>query len=92
MSNAAILNSKVNILDPEFDGAHQLGNKSRVPYIRLFSKLKSPRTAIGWYRVILFNEIGECVYLKLGHGNTDLNADDRHIRSEREMQELATWE
>jgi hypothetical protein len=88
--NSTEINSEGSIHDLDFDGAHQMGNNSRVPYIRLFSRSKSPRAPIGWYCVFLFDEVGQSVYLTLGHGSTDPENGGR-VRTEDEMQRLKAW-
>jgi hypothetical protein len=77
------------IPDLSCEGQDQMGNKSRVPYVRIFSKILSPRAPIGWYLVFLFGEAGRSAYLTIGHGSTD--PDSRRVRSDEEMAQLVQW-
>lgn len=85
------------IEDLQVEGQDQIGNKSKVPWIRIYSKSRSPRAPIGWYVVFLFDETGESVFLCLGHGSTNPDSYDTNAksygkaRSDQEMQELVAW-
>jgi hypothetical protein len=57
---------------PSIEGQDGQGLKARVPWIRIFSKEKSPRAGIGWYLVFVFAADGSAVYLSLGTGVTEL--------------------
>ena len=95
-SNIQTIDSQLLINDLSVEGRDGNGNKSRVPWVRLFSKSKSPSAPDGWYVVLLFSEDGEELYLTLGHGSTKpvFNHQGRSqmvSRSDTEMDELVQW-
>jgi 5-methylcytosine-specific restriction protein B len=53
------------------DGA---GSKSRVPWIRVFDRKRSPSPTSGYYVVFLFRGDGDGVYLSVNQGTQDWNA------------------
>ena len=68
------------------------GNRSRVPWVRLFSSAHSPKPTEGWYVVFLFHTQGEAVYLCLGHGSYSRGADgDVFPRLTAEVETLVGW-
>jgi len=97
------LNSKLYLFNPnriiedlEVEGQDGIGNKSRVPWVRIYSASRSPKAPIGWYVVFLFSESGEDFYITLGHGSTkpSINFEASGVmvhRSESEMAELVAW-
>ena len=97
------LNSKLYLFNPnhliqdlEVEGQDGIGNKSRVPWVRVYSASRSPKAPIGWYVVFLFSESGEDFYITLGHGSTkpSINFEANGVmvhRSESEMAELVAW-
>ena len=73
-----------------------IGNKSEIPWIRLYSNELSPKASIGWYVVLLFNAEGRAAYLTLAHGSTKLTISDNGgvsfpERSDAEVAQLMTW-
>ncbi|WP_259275880.1 MrcB family domain-containing protein [Micromonospora chalcea] len=56
--------------DVEVEGRDGTGLKTRVPWMRVFSKSRSPRATEGWYVVFLFAFDGSAVYLSLNQGTT----------------------
>ncbi|MGA4732043.1 MrcB family domain-containing protein [Micromonospora taraxaci] len=56
--------------DLEVEGRDGTGLKTRVPWIRVYSKSRSPRATDGWYAVFLFAFDGSAVYLSLNQGTT----------------------
>ena len=73
-----------------------IGNKSEVPWIRLYSEELSPKASIGWYVVLLFNAEGKSAYLTLAHGSTKLTISETGglsfpERSDEEVAKLMAW-
>ncbi|NYH44768.1 hypothetical protein HNR22_004495 [Micromonospora jinlongensis] len=56
--------------DLRVEGRDGTGLKTRVPWIRVYSKSRSPRATDGWYVVYLFAFDGSAVYLSLNQGTT----------------------
>src|SRR4051812_33181714 len=56
--------------DLAVEGSDGAGYKNRVPWVRLFSKEKSPSATGGWYVVLLFAADGSAVHLSLNQGTT----------------------
>lgn len=52
------------------EGSDGAGLKTRVPWVRVFSPVLSPRATEGWYVVCLFARDGRAAYLALGQGAT----------------------
>jgi hypothetical protein len=75
-SNLYLFNPNHLIQDLEVEGQDGIGNKSRVPWVRVYSASRSPKAPIGWYVVFLFSESGEDFYITLGHGSTNLLSRD----------------
>jgi MoxR-like ATPase len=73
------------------DGSDGTGLKTRVPWIRVFSKRHSPRATKGWYAVYLFAFDGETVYLSLNQGTTEFSGGDFKPRPPNEIAERTTW-
>lgn len=65
-------------LDYELEvlGRDGTGRKTRVPWIRVYDRVQSPRATEGWYLVYLFAADGSAVYLSLNQGTTDFDGSD----------------
>jgi MrcB-like, N-terminal domain/Domain of unknown function (DUF3883) len=77
--------------DLAFQGRDGTGNKTIIPWVRYFSKARSPSAQKGWYCVYLFDAPGTGVYLELGHGSTTLQEGDYHPRPPEELARLVSW-
>ncbi len=55
---------------PSIEGRDGVGAKTRVPWIRIFDKKRSPSATSGWYVVFLFAADGQAVFLSLNQGTT----------------------
>lgn len=51
-------------------GRNAVGNASGVPWVRIYSKVRSPKATEGWYVVYLFSAQGRWVYVSLNQGTT----------------------
>lgn len=58
------------------EGKDHQGNRTEIPWVRVFSKIMSPDPQTGWYVVYLFSGLGGACYLALGQGSTS-GADQR---------------
>ena len=54
--------------DLSVEGRDGTGRKTRVPWVRVFSKMRSPSATEGFYIVYLFNAAGDQAYLSLNQG------------------------
>jgi MrcB-like, N-terminal domain/Domain of unknown function (DUF3883) len=95
-TNLRLIDPKSLIEDLAIEGQDGIGNKSRVPWVRIFSQSRSPKAPIGWYVVLLFSEDGQDLYVTLGHGSTkpSINFESNGVmvhRSEKEMADLVSW-
>jgi MoxR-like ATPase len=57
-------------LNLDVEASDGKGNRSRVPWIRIFDPGHSPNARTGWYLVYLFAADGSAVFLSLGHAST----------------------
>jgi hypothetical protein len=77
--------------DLGFEGRDGTGNKTLIPWVRFFSRARSPSAQNGWYCVYLFDAPGTSVYLELGHGSTTLAEGDYRPRPPEQLAKLVTW-
>ncbi|MEV6241584.1 DUF3578 domain-containing protein [Lentzea sp. NPDC051838] len=71
------------------DGA---GNKSVIPWVRVYSDARSPEATKGWYVVYLFQARGDRVYLSLMQGSSEQRGREfkpRPLQGLRERSERA---
>src|ERR1700756_5509249 len=73
------------------NGRDGTGPKSYVPWVRFFSKSKSPSAQTGWYCVYLFRPDGSAVALSISHGSTTWDGNIVTPRSEEEAAKLLGW-
>jgi hypothetical protein len=62
------------IPDLAVEGRDGTGRKTRVPWIRVYSKSRSPSATSGWYVAILFAADGSAVFLSINQGTTSIEA------------------
>ena len=77
--------------DAEVQGKDNMGQMARIPWVRWYSKARSPSATNGWYVVYLFHPDGTGVSLCLSHGSTQLDKGDLVSRSDAEVSELMGW-
>jgi hypothetical protein len=77
--------------DAEAEGKDNQGQMSRIPWVRWFSKSRSPSATNGWYVVYLFHADGSGVSLCLSHGSTQIVGTGFVNRTEAEVAELMSW-
>jgi hypothetical protein len=77
--------------DLDFQGRDGTGRKTRIPWVRFFSRARSPNPRNGWYCVYLFDALGEGVYLELGHGSTTFEEGEYRPRPLEELASLIAW-
>lgn len=77
--------------DAKAEGKDNQGQMSRIPWVRWFSKSRSPSATAGWYVVYLFHPDGSGVSLCLSHGSTQIVGTGFVNRSEAEVAELMNW-
>jgi hypothetical protein len=92
LDSDALANSMgISLSDIGFEGRDGTGPKTEVPWIRFFSRERSPSATIGWYCVYLFDTAGEVAFLSLGHGSTEWTGVDFKPRPTIELTSLADW-
>jgi hypothetical protein len=77
--------------DLGFQGRDGTGRKTRIPWVRFFSKARSPNPRNGWYCVYLFDARSKGVYLELGHGSTTFEEGEYQPRPPEELAKLVAW-
>lgn len=77
--------------DLAFQGRDGTGRKTLIPWVRFFSRSRSPSAQRGWYCVYLFDAPGSGVYLELGHGSTNLIEGEYRPRPPEELARLMSW-
>lgn len=77
--------------DADAEGRDGTGRKTHVPWVRWFSRSRSPSAQGGWYLVYLFHPDASGVSLCLSHGSTTLDNGVYVGRSDAEVAELMTW-
>ena len=94
----AAINAAVSSLGfrREFDdiacqGRDGTGLKNEVPWVRLYSRARSPSATQGWYCVYLFHADGNAVSLCLVHGSTQFINGEYKPRSSDETERLVSW-
>ncbi|QHO73083.1 hypothetical protein ACH79_10965 [Bradyrhizobium sp. CCBAU 051011] len=78
-------------VDLDFEGRDGTGRKTRIPWVRFYSKARSHSAQDGWYCVYLFDAPGTGVYLELGHGSTTLEGGEFRPRPPEELARLVAW-
>jgi hypothetical protein len=68
-----------------------MGQMARIPWVRWYSKSRSPSATNGWYVVYLFHPDGSGVSLCLSHGSTQMEGKAFVARSDDEVAELMAW-
>ena len=59
--------------DLGIEGSDGKGNKTVVPWVRVYSVSRSPSATQGWYLVYLFSATGDRIYLSLNQGTSTYN-------------------
>jgi hypothetical protein len=77
--------------DADAQGKDNMGRMSRIPWVRWYSKARSPSATTGWYVVYLFHPDGSGVSLCLCHGSTHMEGSSLVSRSDEEVAELMSW-
>ncbi|MEA1844974.1 MrcB family domain-containing protein [Agrobacterium tumefaciens] len=67
------------------------GRKTAIPWIRIFSRDRSPDPRNGWYLVLLFHSEGQKLYLCLSHGSTDWTGGEFKPKPASEIAPLMHW-
>jgi 5-methylcytosine-specific restriction protein B len=67
------------------EGKDGTGLKTRVAWIRVYSRKESPKATIGWYLAYLFAADGKTVFLSLNQGTTEYRDGSPHARPPAEI-------
>ena len=77
--------------DLRIEGRDGLGSKTATPWVRFFSRARSPKARDGWYCVYLFQADGQGLYLSLAHGSTTWGPGGFRPRPPEEMAAHRAW-
>jgi MrcB-like, N-terminal domain len=77
--------------DLAVEGRDGTGLKTRVPWIRVYSKSRSPSATSGWYVAFLFAADGSAVFLSLNQGTTSFESGDFRARSVDVLETRVKW-
>ncbi|MCU1439124.1 MAG: putative family protein/Domain of unknown function [Rhodoglobus sp.] len=86
-----VLSLPEDLQDLAVEGRDGTGQKSEVPWIRLFSRARSPQATDGWYLVYLFDAFGDRVYLSVNQGTNTWSKGDLHRRPDDEIVDRSKW-
>jgi hypothetical protein len=86
---SAILN--VGEADVGIVGRDGSGRKTAIPWVRIFSRDRSPNPQTGWYVVLLFHSEGQKLYLCVSHGSTDWTGGEFKPKPAQEVAPLMQW-
>jgi hypothetical protein len=81
----------VGLNDFQLDGRDATGRKSEIPWVRAFSKARSPKATEGWYLVYLFDAFGAGAYLSINQGTNTWRDGDLLPRRSKELNDRANW-
>lgn len=73
------------------EGRDGTGLKTRVPWVRFGSRLRSPSATTGFYVVYLFDALGDTVALSLNQGTTNFVNGGFAPKPTRVLKERASW-
>lgn len=78
-------------VDLAIEGSDGKGQKSEIPWVRIYSDSRSASAHEGWYCVYLFRADGSGVYLCLGHASTRYQNGEFIPRPPEELASLVAW-
>ncbi len=73
------------------EGRDGTGLKTEIPWVRVYSELRSPHATEGWYVVFLFSASGESAFLSLNQGATQWNGTDFVSRPTKLLKARVAW-
>ena len=77
--------------DLALEGRDGTGQKSEIPWVRIYSESRSASAHEGWYCVYLFRADGSGVYLCLEHASTRYQNGEFVPRPPEELASLVSW-
>lgn len=72
-------------------GKDGMGQKTEIPWTRIYSESRSPRPTSGWYVAFLFSAAGDRVYLSLNQGTTRWDGAEFRRQPESELKARTSW-
>ena len=78
-------------LECEIEGRDGTGQKSEIPWVRVYSRSRSPSANEGWYCGYLFRSDGTGLYLCLVHASTRYQDGEFKPRPPEELAGLVAW-
>ena len=73
------------------EGSDGIGRKSETPWVRIYSRARSPRATGGWYLVYLFDAFGDGLYLSINQGTTKWTNGETKKRPWAQLDERVNW-
>lgn len=89
--HVAKISSEGRVGDFGVEGSDGVGRKTLIPWIRVHSKVRSPKPTSGWYAVYLFSSKGDRAYLSLIQGTTYWDGGELRRRPESELASRVRW-
>jgi MoxR-like ATPase len=77
--------------DLQAKGRDGNGSKSRYPWVRVYSKSRSPRPAAGWFLVLLFSRLGHRAVVSLNQGTNHSEGGRNRQRPASELNANTAW-
>jgi MrcB-like, N-terminal domain/Protein NO VEIN, C-terminal len=77
--------------DLAIEGSDGVGQKTELPWVRVFSRYRSPRATEGWYLVYLFSALGDRVYLSVNQGTTVWTGDTFRPKPRADLEMRVSW-
>jgi hypothetical protein len=85
------LSASSRIDDLNVQGKDGTGQKTEIPWTRIYSDSRSPRPTSGWYLVFLFSAGGDRVYLSLNQGTTRWDGVEFRPQPESDLKSRTSW-
>jgi MrcB-like, N-terminal domain len=77
--------------DLAVEGRDGTGRKTRVPWIRVYSKSRSPSATSGWYVSFLFAADGSAIFLSINQGTTSWDSGNLKISAAEVLDARVRW-
>jgi hypothetical protein len=87
----ADMSGEGGVEDFRVEGSDGVGRKTLIPWIRVHSKVRSPKPTSGWYAVYLFSSKGDRAYLSLIQGTTYWDGGELKPRPVQELISRVQW-
>lgn len=85
------LSFDASIADLDIEASDGIGRKTEAPWVRLFSRSRSPTPREGYYLVLHFAADGSAVFVTVGCGSTIWSGGDLRPVPDSELQRRTNW-